>query len=128
MAATPEANYLYKVFDDTKFKAKMVVPYDDFLYHNPKQLDQLLSMHARRGKTVCRAGSMDVFCRRSLNVTLTTSCACIGRVPGTTRRTWGRPGGGLVRVWLLRNFTCHLVAVAELQHGALACKLPFQGR
>ena len=52
MAATPEANYLYKLFDDTKFKAKMVVPYDDFLYHNPKQLDQLLSMHARRGKTV----------------------------------------------------------------------------
>ena len=52
MAATPEANYLYKLFDDTQFKAKMVVPYDDFLYHNPKQLDQLLSMHARRGKTV----------------------------------------------------------------------------
>jgi len=52
MAANPEANYLYKLFDDTQFKAKMVVPYDDFLYHSPKQLDQLLSMHAKRGKPV----------------------------------------------------------------------------
>ena len=52
MAAAPESNYLFKLFEDTKFKAKMVVPYDDFLYHNPKQLDQLLSIHARRGKMV----------------------------------------------------------------------------
>ena len=52
MAAAPEYSYLYKLFDDTQFKAKMVVPYDDFLYHNPKQLDQLLAMHAKRGKMV----------------------------------------------------------------------------
>ncbi len=52
MAANPEANYLYKLFDDTGFKAKQVVPYDDFLYSNEKQLDQLLAMHARKGKPV----------------------------------------------------------------------------
>ena len=52
MAATPEANYLYKLFDDTAFKAKQVVPYDDFLYSNEKQLDQLLQVHAKKGKIV----------------------------------------------------------------------------
>jgi hypothetical protein len=52
MAATPEANYLYKLFDDTAFKAKQVVPYDDFLYSNEKQLDQLLQVHANKGKIV----------------------------------------------------------------------------
>ena len=52
MAANPLENYLYKLFDDTQFKAKQVVPYDDFLYSNERQLDQLLSMHAKRGKPV----------------------------------------------------------------------------
>ena len=52
MAAVPEANYLYKVFDDTAFKAKQVVPYDDFLYSNEKQLDQLLQIHEKKGKIV----------------------------------------------------------------------------
>ena len=52
MSATPEANYLYKLFDDTAFKAKQVVPYDDFLYSNEKQLDQLLQVHAKKGKIV----------------------------------------------------------------------------
>ena len=52
MAATPEANYLYKLFDDTGFKAKQVIPYDDFLYSNEKQLDQLLQMHEKKGKIV----------------------------------------------------------------------------
>ena len=52
MAATAEANYLYKLFDDTGFKAKQVIPYDDFLYSNEKQLDQLLQMHEKKGKIV----------------------------------------------------------------------------